>query len=109
VRELDLRRLIAGRCEKDECVAALLVLRSPDLTQPERVAVELERRIQVGDADHGVEVFHSALRACWLSSRWPTGYWQEGAARDRRHITLWPSPVAPDKARSALAGRQLAR
>src|SRR5690606_38960571 len=58
VRELDLRLLIARRGEKYEREPPFLILRPPHFPQAERIAEELQRSVEIADANHGVEVFH---------------------------------------------------
>lgn len=62
VGELDLPALLVGRCgEEHERVAAGRVLVPPQLPEPELVAVEVQRALEVRDADHGVQVSHASL------------------------------------------------
>ena len=49
--------------QEDESEAALLVLVAPHLAHAELAAVEVERRVDVTDADHGVQVFHATSLA----------------------------------------------
>ena len=66
VGELDQRRLIlfrpldiAGGGEEDERVAALLVVHAPRLDEAQELE-KRDRRLEVGHADHRVQVFHGA-------------------------------------------------
>ena len=58
IGQLDLRALVARRGEEDQRVATLLVLDAANLLEAELVAVEVERFVDIRDADHGVKVFH---------------------------------------------------
>jgi hypothetical protein len=57
-RELHLGVLVTGRGEVDQRVAARFAARPAHLHQTELAAVEVERRVEVGDAHHRVQVFH---------------------------------------------------
>src|SRR4029078_11237860 len=50
--------LILRRGEKDESVAPLLVDTPTLLLQPQLVAIEVERLIEVANAEHGVQISH---------------------------------------------------
>ena len=66
--ELDLRVLVAGRGEEDQGEAALLIVHPADLAEAEHLE-EADRRVGIGDPDHGVEIFH--LRLPVLAGRTP--------------------------------------
>ena len=58
VGQLD-RRIGAFGCgDEDQRVAALLVDMAALLDKAELVDEKVERLIQIGDADHGMEIFH---------------------------------------------------
>src|ERR1700722_11139595 len=59
VRELDLGRVAlgAGR-QEDEREATAFVVPPPHLTQPKFLHEEVERRVEVANAEHGVEITH---------------------------------------------------
>ena len=59
VGELDLGGLVARRGEEDQREAALLIVHPPQLAKAEQLE-EADRRVGVGNADHGVEIFHRA-------------------------------------------------
>ena len=54
-----LRRLVTGGCEKHQRKTALLVFLARQLAQTESVPVEPQRRVDISDADHGVQVFQN--------------------------------------------------
>src|SRR5690606_31854400 len=58
VGQLDLRGLVTGRREEDQRVAPGLVLVASELLEPELVAVEVERFLEVRDSHHRVQVLH---------------------------------------------------
>ena len=57
VGELDLRLLVARRGEEDQGEAALLIVHPAHLLEAEQ-REEAQRLLGVGDADHGVQIFH---------------------------------------------------
>jgi len=61
VGEFDLRRLVARRGQEDQREAPLRHVAPGEHLQPEGVAVEVQRGIDIGDADHGVEVMHALI------------------------------------------------
>ena len=72
----DLRALVTRHRQEYQREAALLGLAAPELAQPELVAEEIERRFQVADAHHGVQVFHAGSRIVMKlahSSQHPSG------------------------------------
>ena len=65
VGELHQRRLrlfrvlgVAGRGEEDQGVTALLVARAPHLDEAELADEKGQRRLEIADANHGVQIFH---------------------------------------------------
>src|SRR5215831_13852255 len=58
VRELDLGALIARSGEKHQGEASLLVRMAPHLFQSKRIAIKTQCAVEIGDANHGVEIFH---------------------------------------------------
>jgi len=73
VGELDLRLLVARGGQEHEREAPLLVVVAPDLAQAEGVAVEAQGLVEVGHADHRVQVLHvghpSVGQAAMLATR----------------------------------------
>jgi hypothetical protein len=65
IRELDLGVLVAWRSKIVERVAPVRILRAPHFLEPELVAIEIERLVDVANAHHGVEILHDKpLTAC---------------------------------------------
>ena len=62
---------VLRRREKDQGEAALGVVPAFDLDQPQLAAIEVDRRVQIGHADHGVKVFHPDLPALRSDPRSP--------------------------------------
>jgi hypothetical protein len=50
--------LVLGGGEEDQREAAFLVLEAAHFDQAELVAVEVERGVDIRDADHGVKIAH---------------------------------------------------
>ena len=67
VRQLDLGRSVAARGEEDQGVATLGEIAARQQLEPERITVEAQRSLDVGHADHGVQVLHG--RECSLPPR----------------------------------------
>ena len=61
VGQLDLRVVVAWCGEKHEREPAFLALGASELAQSERIAIELQRFIEMGHADHCVEVAQRKL------------------------------------------------
>ena len=59
---LDLCLLAARRGQEDQRVAALRHLMAAQFRKAELVAVKVERGVEVGHADHGVQIFHGFTR-----------------------------------------------
>ena len=68
VRELDLRGAVAGRREENQRELALWVVVALDDFEAERVAVELQRGVDVGHAHHGVEIFHVSCTSVLIAA-----------------------------------------
>src|SRR5256885_5061698 len=79
VGELHLGRLVAGRRQEHQRVASGWVVLARQLLEPERVAVEPEGCVDIGDAHHGVQVLHVSLG--WAGGK-PVS---RAAAVNRRH------------------------
>ena len=67
IRIADLETLVAGCGQINQGEAPGLMLATAHFVKPECVTVELQRSFEVGDADHGVQVFH---RAALRESGW---------------------------------------
>ena len=69
VGQLDLRRVaLAALAEEHQREPALLVVSATDLGQPEALAEEVDRRSQVADPDHRVQVAHTRfVSRFWVS------------------------------------------
>src|SRR3546814_17802752 len=63
----------------DVCSSDLVV--ATDLMQAQLGAIEIQRRVDVGHPDHGVQVFHAGFPS---SIRRSAGVWP--AARDRKSV-----------------------
>src|SRR5215470_6968655 len=99
VGELDQRRvaagllalgdeaLIVGTGEEDQGVAVLVVDPPAHLLEAELVAIEIERGIEIADAQHGMKISHESLT--FGAGIGPTGdrdlWWD--------HIIIWTRPV----------------
>src|SRR5665213_1655142 len=80
-REFDLRRGpalflavvneadIVSAGDEDKGVAVLLVHPAPRLLKPELVAIKIQRRIEIADTQHGVQVTHGENLA-FMNSSW---------------------------------------
>ena len=68
VGQFDLRRVVAGRGQEHQREAALRIVVTAHFAQAERVAVEAQRLVEVGHADHRVQVFHRDIRSGRLGS-----------------------------------------
>ena len=62
VGQLDFAARIARRAQEDQRVAALFVVGAPDFFEPEAVAIEFEAVLDIGHADHRVQIFHRKSR-----------------------------------------------
>src|SRR4029079_10547881 len=61
---LDLRRVTVGvLAEEHQRVPALLVIAAAELGEPEALAEEVQRRRQIADTDHRMQVAHSVSLA----------------------------------------------
>ncbi len=58
VGELDLGVVVAGRREEDQRESACFHVLAAELAEAELVAVEVQGFVEVGHADHRVQVFH---------------------------------------------------
>src|SRR3990170_544799 len=58
ISQLDLGILITLRRQVDERKSALRALHAAHFFQPELVAIEVERLIEIGNTHHGVQIFH---------------------------------------------------
>src|SRR5262245_53146631 len=67
VRELDLSLVVARGGQEHQRVAPGGHLVPAQLLEPQLVAVEVERCVEIRDANHGVQVLHAALPG-WLAS-----------------------------------------
>ncbi len=63
VRQLDLRFFIPGRRQEHERESPLLAVVTPELNEPQLVAVKIQRVVEIADADHRVQVFHGGVRS----------------------------------------------
>src|SRR5690606_27382628 len=61
VGQLELGALVARCGEKDQRVAALLVVVAPQLLEAELVHVEVQRLLDIADPDHRVQILHRGL------------------------------------------------
>jgi hypothetical protein len=76
VGELDQRRaarlgqlleqfLVFGRAQEHQREPALVIVDAAHFLQPQRILIELQRGIEIADAQHGVEITH----VCWFPLR----------------------------------------
>ena len=68
--------LVLRRGEEDEGVAARLVRVPADLPHPELLDIEIEGLVDIGDADHGVQVAHAELHL------WGTVFGRDNMVRE---------------------------
>ena len=93
VGKLDQRRLgflrflgIARRSEENQGIAPFLVIDPPRFHQPELADEEIERGVEIGDADHGVQEFHCFDSVyCFKRAGWAS----RDLAEHNRQIGSW--------------------
>ena len=56
--------LVVRRSQEDQREAALLVFVATDFLEPQLVAIEVERGVDVGNANHRVQIAHSSTPSC---------------------------------------------
>src|SRR5271155_4773820 len=61
VSELDLGALIARGGQEDQRIASLRIIAARQFDQAERVSVEAQRLLDVGHADHRMQILHGKL------------------------------------------------
>src|ERR1700678_1302022 len=61
VRQLDLRVLVAGSGQEHQRVAPLRVIFARQLDQAERIPIEAQGLLDIGDADHSVQILHGGV------------------------------------------------
>src|SRR5262249_2840254 len=120
------QRFVLWRGEENERVAVLLVDPAARLFEPELVAVEVERLIEVAHAQHGVQISHrvtswyrlepermkhTGLRRTWRPpSTNCRSWWRARASLPRSREPDFPPSVAfPISARRAGSGRRINR
>src|SRR5262245_13564327 len=82
VGELDLRVVVAGRCQEYQREPPFFVVDAPDLAQSEQIAVEMQRPLEVADAHHRVEIFHAGHASTAAASNEGKHEAERGAPRD---------------------------
>lgn len=89
--QFDLRRLVARRRQKDQREAALFAVVAFELLEPQLVAIKVQRRVNVGNTHHRMQVFHFLVPVgltCHLNSQCPLIHTSTAAVNDIRTITL---------------------
>ena len=64
VSQLDLRVVIAGRGQKYQGETPLFALAALQFLEAQLAALKIQRRFEIGDSYHGVQIFHCAASWC---------------------------------------------